>query len=219
MVACRPLFLPASASPFGRFFRERTAFPCPSPFVWGGRRGVRGASFRSDGGRGTVLRLRGSGQTAWRKLPFQNVKAVLWKSESSPFGKQQQPFWKTTAALLESESSLFEKQQQPFYTLKRLLLHFISVSFAFPNSTFRVPGGWFCKSTVGRWRRARPRIGPRRRPAGHLTTTARKMRTSCKGRSWASVSTFWMAWTTSMPSTTSPNTVYWPSRWGVPPFL
>ena len=41
--------------------------------------------------------------------------------------------------------------------------------------------------------------------------------TSVFGRSPAEVSTFWIASTISKPSSTSPNTVYPPSRNGVPP--
>ena len=58
--------------------------------------------------------------------------------------------------------------------------------------------------------------GSRGRSA-YSATVARTMRTSVMGRSSAFVSTACMASMTSSPSTTSPKTVYCPSKWGAPP--
>ena len=53
----------------------------------------------------------------------------------------------------------------------------------------------------------------------HSTTVALRRKISLMGRSEVSVLTLCMALTTSRPMVTSPNTVYWPSSQGVPPFL
>ena len=52
---------------------------------------------------------------------------------------------------------------------------------------------------------------------GYHSTTVTFITTSVLGRSPVEVSTFCIASTTSSPSSTSPNTVYPPSRKGVPP--
>ena len=65
-----------------------------------------------------------------------------------------------------------------------------------------------------------PTDGPdngRRGRSAYSATVARTMRTSVMGRSSAFVSTACMASMTSSPSTTSPKTVYCPSKWGAPP--
>ena len=68
--------------------------------------------------------------------------------------------------------------------------------------------------------RSLPTDGPdngRRGRSAYSATVARTMRTSVMGRSSAFVSTACMASMTSSPSTTSPKTVYCPSKWGAPP--
>ena len=55
--------------------------------------------------------------------------------------------------------------------------------------------------------------------AGCSTISALRIFTSFTGRSYLSVLTLWIALTIFKPSTTSPNTVYSPSRCGVPPLV
>ncbi len=59
--------------------------------------------------------------------------------------------------------------------------------------------------------------GRRFQACGYSTIFILRMRTSWRGRSCGPVGTFSMLSTTFIPLTTSPNTVYWPSRCGVPP--